>query len=286
VDLIIQPCLNGPFILPSGYELASPVYAIETSEPGVLQKPCRVQIQHYARLMSEKDCEGMIFITAKINPKTEWFGPYDFKAIKGSFTPNTQVGETRLSHFCCLGCAMPSKYSAMAYIFKIYHATCTGCGSSTNYSARLYRGWSQDHPSHPSPMAVFCMSLDHPIYTRVSHCSLASMLSCSIMLIIVLPLLLSSLLPPLQHCEQNIQQKYSCILQGEESIFQANLRRGVEEVELSVTDCGGWDVEYDREPTKVSLYCMCVSLRVSLLWALHPSVLLKMGYYIIPQGVI
>jgi hypothetical protein len=47
VDLTIQPCLDGPFILPSGYKLASPVYAIETSTQGVLQKPCKIQIQHY-----------------------------------------------------------------------------------------------------------------------------------------------------------------------------------------------------------------------------------------------
>jgi hypothetical protein len=109
VDLLIRPCLSGPFILPSGYELASPVYIIEPSKQGVLQKPCRVRIQHYMKLMNEKDCEGMTFISASISPKTRWYGPYNFKAIsKGMFTPGSRVGEIEVSHFCGFGCAKQS----------------------------------------------------------------------------------------------------------------------------------------------------------------------------------
>ena len=108
VDLLIRPCLSGPFILPEGYELASPVYVIEPSQQGVLQKPCTVRIQHYISLQNERDCDGMTFISAKIAPQTRWFGPYDFKEVKSSkqtFTPNSQVGEIELRHFCCLACA-------------------------------------------------------------------------------------------------------------------------------------------------------------------------------------
>jgi hypothetical protein len=105
VDLLIRPCLSGPFVLPSGYELASPVYAIETSKQGVLQKPCNVRIQHYVRLISERDCEAMTFISASIN---SWHGPYKFKATKGIFAPHRQVGEIDVSHFCLFGCAKDS----------------------------------------------------------------------------------------------------------------------------------------------------------------------------------
>ena len=108
VDLLIHPCLSGPFILPEGYELASPVYVIETSQQGVLQKPCTVGIQHYTSLMNERDCKGMVFISANITPQSRWFGPYAFQGIKGSkqrFTLKSQVGEIELHHFCCLACA-------------------------------------------------------------------------------------------------------------------------------------------------------------------------------------
>ena len=110
VELLIHPCLSGPFILPDGYELASPVYVIEPSQQGVLQKPCTVRIQHYISLRNERDCDGMTFISANIAPQNRWFGPYHFKEIKGSkqtFKPRSQVGEIELQHFCCLGCAIP-----------------------------------------------------------------------------------------------------------------------------------------------------------------------------------
>ena len=168
VDLLINPCLSGPFILPDGYELASPVYVIEPSQQGVLQKPCTVRIQHYISLQNERDCDGMTFISAKIAPQTRWFGPYDFKEVKGykqTFTPNSQVGEIELHHFCCLACARRfGKHLDLD--FHVLHILYLHTGrGSTLYSARLYRDC-------PSPgleqLGAFCMCLDHPAYTRVS----------------------------------------------------------------------------------------------------------------------
>ena len=110
VDLLVRPGLRGPFLLPDGYELASPVYVIEPSQQGVLQKPCTVRIQHYISLENERDSEGMTFISANIAPHSRWVGPYTFKEMKGSkqtFTQKSQFGEIDLCHFCCLACAMP-----------------------------------------------------------------------------------------------------------------------------------------------------------------------------------
>ena len=169
VDLLIRPCLSGPFILPDGYELASPVYVIEPSQQGVLQKPCTVRIQHYIRLQNERDCDGMTFIAANIAPNTRWFGPYDFKEVKSSkqtFTPNSQVGEIELHHFCCLACARWfGKLLDFEFHYSVHNLYWHTDRGSTLFSARLYR----DCPSSGlERFGTFCMCLDHPAYTRVS----------------------------------------------------------------------------------------------------------------------
>ena len=105
VDLLIHPCLNGPFKLPDGYELASPVYIIETSQQGVLQKPCTVRIDHFVRLSNQQDCQNMAFLSS--NSKPPKVGPYQYvfksiEQVKPKFSPNNQFGEIELKHFCGL----------------------------------------------------------------------------------------------------------------------------------------------------------------------------------------
>lgn len=113
VDLLIRPCLNGPFKLPTGYKLASPIYLIEPSKKGTLQKPATVSIHHYANLVSEEDCAGMVFVSASATPRSTHSGPeYIFKKIEGSkktFKPGSQVGQIELQHFCLMGICS-SKY--------------------------------------------------------------------------------------------------------------------------------------------------------------------------------
>jgi hypothetical protein len=53
----------------------------------------------------------------------------------------------------------------------------------------------------------------------------------------------------MQYCDQKIKEKYG---PGDGSFFRANLKQGVKEVELSVTDGAEWTVKYDREPAKVN----------------------------------
>ena len=105
VDLLIHPCLSGPFIVPDGYELASPVYMIETSKQGVLQKPCTVRIKHFLKLSNQQDCHDMVFLSS--NSKPPKVGPYQyvFKSIEHAtpkFSPDNKVGEIELKHFCGL----------------------------------------------------------------------------------------------------------------------------------------------------------------------------------------
>ena len=104
IDLLIHPCLSGPFELPPGYESASPAYLIQPSRRANLQRDVTLEIHHYSNLVSEEDCEEMAFLSASTTPQFRQSGPvYIFKEIKetkGIFTPNSQVGQIRGSHFC------------------------------------------------------------------------------------------------------------------------------------------------------------------------------------------
>ena len=116
-DFLIRPCLSGPFILPDGYVLASPVYVIEASEQGVLQKPCTVQIQHFVRVSNEEDCKNMVFVSS--DAKLLSSGEYRFKMIdepKMKFSPGSHCGEIELKHFCLLAAAKRILAAAKSFI--------------------------------------------------------------------------------------------------------------------------------------------------------------------------
>lgn len=95
--------MSGPFKLPGGYELASPVYIIEPSKTGVIQKPCTVRIQHYVKLLKEADIKNIVFFSSDSKPQSDV--GFVFKEIEGPkqiFKPGSQFGELELNHFCCL----------------------------------------------------------------------------------------------------------------------------------------------------------------------------------------
>lgn len=106
VDLLIHPCFSGPFELPPGYKSASPAYLIQPSRRVNLQRDITLEIHHYANLVSEEDCEEMVFLSASPTPQFRQSRPvYIFKELKqnkGIFKTNSQVGQIRVSHFCLL----------------------------------------------------------------------------------------------------------------------------------------------------------------------------------------
>lgn len=106
VDLLIRACSTGPFKLPQGYEQTSPVYIIEPSKRGAFQKIITLQIQHFAGLTREEDCERMVFLSASTKPQFGKSGPaYVFKEIEsshGRFNSRSQIGKIELHHFCAI----------------------------------------------------------------------------------------------------------------------------------------------------------------------------------------
>ena len=108
LNLLVNPCLNGPFELPPDYKLASPVYLIHPEKRVKFDKDVIVRIRHHSKITSTNECKDMTFLSASVIPKYKGDKPvYNFKEMKhgGIFKPNSEVGEISIRHFCflCIG---------------------------------------------------------------------------------------------------------------------------------------------------------------------------------------
>lgn len=107
----IKASLSGPFQLPKGSELLSPVFWISAFE---FQKPVTLEVQ-YCASSNEADLK---FITTKCSLKQL---PYIFRQLEqGSFTADRTYGSIQLSHFSGFGVAGKNKTS-QPYCAQIYY---------------------------------------------------------------------------------------------------------------------------------------------------------------------
>ena len=101
LELSVWPCTAGPFQLPEGYELASPVYLITPSFNFLCD--ITVTMYHFCAVETEIDSENMAFLSS---PTTSCTGKhqqpyYQFKVLgKGTFKPSESCGFIKLKHFC------------------------------------------------------------------------------------------------------------------------------------------------------------------------------------------
>ena len=108
VDIFIRPCLSGPFVLPDGYEIASPPYLIYPHTR--FEKAVELSLDHFMHLESEEDCEEMTFISASAKPFYEhWYSnpKYRFSVFykKGAFEVGSKKAVVKLTHFCIIATA-------------------------------------------------------------------------------------------------------------------------------------------------------------------------------------
>ena len=104
LDLSVWPCTAGPFQLPEGYELASPVYLITPSFQ--FSCPITVTTYHYCAVETEEDSGSMAFLSSPTTPhRGDGHTPhYQFRVLgKGTFKPLVAYGCISLKHFCNLG---------------------------------------------------------------------------------------------------------------------------------------------------------------------------------------
>ena len=104
LDLSVWPCIKGPFQLPNGYELASPVFLISPSFQ--FSSSITLTMGHFSNLATEEDCQRMVFLSApttsfvRKTDNSHWFRFRIFR--KGIFPPHHEYGQVSLTHFCLL----------------------------------------------------------------------------------------------------------------------------------------------------------------------------------------
>ena len=113
VDIMIQACLDGPFVLQDETVLVSPVYLF--APPYDFEDDVTLTIEHFAELESDEDCDDVYFVTSPTKPKRakhrkEEKVYWEFSVYaQPQCSPKSQHGTLHLRHFC-LG--------ALARIFK------------------------------------------------------------------------------------------------------------------------------------------------------------------------
>ena len=116
LDLSVWPCTAGPFQLPEGYELASPVYLISPSFQ--FSCPITVTMYHYCAVETEEDSGSMAFLSSPTTPhRGEDHTPhYQFRVLgKGTFKPSETYGCISLKHFCNATTAKERKRKADSF---------------------------------------------------------------------------------------------------------------------------------------------------------------------------
>lgn len=111
LQLQVRPCLSGPFVLPKGYELASPVYLITPAFEFL--KDVRLSIAHFVGLENSSDCDCMTIISSPSSPMYTPNPKYKFKLMKGGdFKKEANYGIISLKHFCLTGAAKQKNISS------------------------------------------------------------------------------------------------------------------------------------------------------------------------------
>ena len=102
VNIELQSCIEGPFVLPHDTVLVSPVYRIAPSF--VFHEKVMLTIEHFAVLESDEDCDEVVFITSPKKPKIrEKTDKVDWKFevyAKSECAVRSQHGDVCLKHFC------------------------------------------------------------------------------------------------------------------------------------------------------------------------------------------
>ena len=113
LELSVWPCIKGPFQLPIGYELASPVFLISPSFQ--FSSSITLTMGHFSNLTTEEDCQRMVFLSAPTTPfvrETDNSRLYRFRIFrKGVFSPRHEYGQVSLTHFCLLASGRKRKSS-------------------------------------------------------------------------------------------------------------------------------------------------------------------------------
>ncbi len=155
-NVMIWPCLSGPFVPPEGYELMSPVFLISSTFK--LEKEVQLTLQHFASLPTSDECNHMRFVSASSLPSvTDNCQKYHFRDPKqGEFQKDSQIGTVSLEHF--------SLNSVVKSITDFYRHALKVLSGDILYSVQVYQ---IPDVAERKLHAVFSVSICQPVYLEV-----------------------------------------------------------------------------------------------------------------------
>ena len=174
LELRVRPCLSGPYSLPQGYQLASPVYLITPAFEFV--KEVRLSVTHFAHLDDENDCNRMTFISSSSSPVLTPQLHYNFKLMKGGiFKEEENNGVLYLKHFCQAAIAQQESNVTVAKNGEYVHAFLSNvCACVCGFHLLLCSpimllppGYCIQFYQSELLEAVFSVSLCQPVFTEV-----------------------------------------------------------------------------------------------------------------------
>ena len=100
VKLTVCLSFSGPFVLPDGCELVSPVYFVSAEPEIQLKKQIELSLDHWANLEDEESCRSLSFVFAPSDPVSEDLqSQFHFRPLPGGvFAPDSQTGTIMVDH--------------------------------------------------------------------------------------------------------------------------------------------------------------------------------------------
>ena len=100
VEFAVCLSFSGPFVLPDGCELVSPVYFVSAEPEIQLKKQIKLSLDHWANLEDEESCRSLSFVFAPSDPVSEESqSQFHFRPLPGGvFAPGSQTATIMVDH--------------------------------------------------------------------------------------------------------------------------------------------------------------------------------------------
>ena len=111
INISLQGCVSGPFILPDDIQLASPVFLVRCTPQRRFQQQSILTLQHFVHLQNREECEKMVLLTSpqeiQIEDEEGFYWKFSIADQQPHCFPHTSCGEVELTNdhfgFLCFG---------------------------------------------------------------------------------------------------------------------------------------------------------------------------------------
>ena len=128
LEISLQGCISGPFSLPEGIQLASPVFLVKCTPQYQFQRELMLTMHHFVLLQNHEQCEDMVLLMSperKVEDKDYIYWKFDFCDQPLQCFPHASYGEVELTHFSffCFGIRLhrgkPRGFISLYYLLLI-----------------------------------------------------------------------------------------------------------------------------------------------------------------------